>query len=110
MSEALILTFQSQLSSLLETVLKSAMYEITRLVEDSFLEEMSHGRQEVEMLRLKLQLSELKLREKEREKAKRVRCLNCGKASASSDRTHDEPHAGKCASGLRFYKIAYTTA
>ncbi|XP_041952178.1 gastrula zinc finger protein 5-1 [Alosa sapidissima] len=91
MSEALILTFQSQLSSLLETVLKSAMYEITRLVEDSFLEEMGRGRQEVEMLRLKLQLSELKLREKEREKVKRVRCVNCGKASASSDGTHNEP-------------------
>ncbi|XP_076150008.1 uncharacterized protein LOC143133921 isoform X2 [Alosa pseudoharengus] len=90
MSEALILTFQSQLSSLLETVLKSAMYEITRLVEDSFLEEMGRGRQEVEMLRLKLQLSELKLREKEREKVKRVRCVNCGKASASSDGTHNE--------------------
>ncbi|XP_012692485.1 uncharacterized protein si:ch73-109d9.1 isoform X2 [Clupea harengus] len=93
MSEALILTFQSQLSSLMETVLKSAMYEVTRLVEDSFLEEVGRGKQEVEMLRLKLQLSELKLREKEREKVKGMRCGNCGRASATTDGTHDEPPA-----------------
>lgn len=95
MPNALVLTFQAQLSSVMETVLKSAMYEITRLVEDSFLEEVGRGRQEVEMLRLKLQLSELKLREKEREKVKRSRCINCGRPGASSDGTQSETHAGK---------------
>ena len=46
MSEAVV-TFQSQLSGVMETVFKAAMYEITRLVEDSFLEEVTRSREQV---------------------------------------------------------------
>ncbi|KAJ8271199.1 hypothetical protein COCON_G00100580 [Conger conger] len=64
MSDA-ILTFQVQLSAVMETVLKSAMYEITRLVEDSFLEEVARSKQEVEALRQRLQWWESRRRERE---------------------------------------------
>ena len=47
MSEAIV-TFQSQLSGVMETVFKAAMYEITRLVEDSFLEEVTRSREQVQ--------------------------------------------------------------
>lgn len=80
MSEV-ILTFQSQLSGVMETVFKAAMFEITRLVEDSFLEEVSRSREQVESLKKRLQLSEN--RRKERENVRRVRCVNCGKTGAS---------------------------
>lgn len=82
MSEV-ILTFQSQLSGVMETVFKAAMFEITRLVEDSFLEEVSRSREQVESLKKRLQLSEN--RRKERENVRRVRCVNCGKTGASID-------------------------
>ncbi|KAJ8342078.1 hypothetical protein SKAU_G00320060 [Synaphobranchus kaupii] len=64
MSDA-ILTFQSQLSGVMETVFKAAMYEITRLVEDSFLEEVSRSREQVESLKQRLQWSESRRRERE---------------------------------------------
>lgn len=90
MSEALFLTFQSQLSVVMETVLKSAMFEITRLVEDSFLEEVGHRKQEVEVLKRRLQLSESKLREKEREwereRGRKSRCSDCDRKGDSSSR------------------------
>lgn len=88
MSEALFLTFQSQLSVVMETVLKSAMFEITRLVEDSFLEEVGHRKQEVEVLRRRLQLSERKLRQKEYEQGRKIHCLDCGccRKGASSNK------------------------
>ncbi|XP_041729529.2 zinc finger protein 2-like [Coregonus clupeaformis] len=47
MSEAIV-TFQSKLSGVMETVFKAAMYEITRLVEDSFLKEVSRSREQIE--------------------------------------------------------------
>lgn len=93
MSEALFLTFQSQLSVVMETVLKSAMFEITRLVEDSFLEEVGHRKQEVEVLKRRLQLSESKLREREREweRGRKTRCLDCGRTGESSSRDESQP-------------------
>lgn len=97
MSEALCLTFQSQLSVVMETVLKSAMFEITRLVEDSFLEEVGHRKQEVEVLKRRLQLSESKLREREREwerereRGRKTRCLDCGRTGESSSRDESQP-------------------
>ncbi|XP_026100072.1 uncharacterized protein LOC113070803 isoform X1 [Carassius auratus] len=99
MSEALFLTFQSQLSVVMETVLKSAMFEITRLVEDSFLEEVGHRKQELEVLKRRLQLSESKLREREREwererereRGKKTRCPDCGRAGDSSSRDESQP-------------------
>ncbi|XP_059410442.1 uncharacterized protein si:ch73-109d9.1 isoform X3 [Carassius carassius] len=82
MSEALFLTFQSQLSLVMETVLKSAMFEITRLVEDSFLKEVGNRKQELEVLKRRLQLSESKLRERER--GRKTRCPDCGRTGESS--------------------------
>ncbi|XP_030643660.1 uncharacterized protein LOC115823773 [Chanos chanos] len=94
MSEALILAFQSQLSVVMETVLKSAMYEITRLVEDSFLEEVGRSKQEVELLKQRLQLSERKLKERERERGKTVTCADCSRTRVSGENVGDGP-AGK---------------
>ncbi|XP_016095507.1 uncharacterized protein [Sinocyclocheilus grahami] len=93
MSEALFLTFQSQLSVVMETVLKSAMFEITRLVEDSFLEEVGHRKQEVEVLKRRLQLSESKLREREREweRGRKTQCPDCGRTGDSSSRDESQP-------------------
>ncbi|XP_061100995.1 sterile alpha motif domain-containing protein 1-like [Conger conger] len=88
MSDA-ILTFQVQLSAVMETVLKSAMYEITRLVEDSFLEEVARSKQEVEALRQRLQWWES--RRRERESGGRARCVDCGRAGVSSQETEDPP-------------------
>ncbi|XP_026116532.1 uncharacterized protein LOC113095135 [Carassius auratus] len=93
MSEALFLTFQSQLSLVMETVLKSAMFEITRLVEDSFLKEVGNRKQELEVLKRRLQLSESKLRERrererereqEQERGRKTRCPDCGRTGESS--------------------------
>lgn len=87
MSDTLVVTFQSQLSIVMETILKSAMIEITRLVEDSFMKEMVRGKQEVELLLHRLQFSESKLKESE----KRVRCTDCGRATAGGERTTEKP-------------------
>ncbi|XP_053357255.1 uncharacterized protein si:ch73-109d9.1 isoform X3 [Clarias gariepinus] len=87
MSDSLVVTFQSQLSLVMETILKSAMMEITRLVEDSFMEEVARGKQEVELLLHRLQFSESKLKERE----KRVRCPDCGRSSAGGERTPEKP-------------------
>ncbi|KAJ8382435.1 hypothetical protein SKAU_G00032130 [Synaphobranchus kaupii] len=78
MSEA-ILAFHSQLSVVMETVLKAAMFEITRLVEVSFLEEVMQSRQEVEALKQRLQQSERRLMAREGDG--RGRCEACGRAA-----------------------------
>ncbi|KAJ8377303.1 hypothetical protein AAFF_G00261520 [Aldrovandia affinis] len=57
MSDA-ILAFQAQLSGIMETVLKTAVFEITWLVESSFQAEVVRSRQEVEVLRRRLQAVE----------------------------------------------------
>lgn len=51
----LLATFQTQLSDVMETVVKTAMFEVTRLVEDSFLPEMKRRTLEVETLKIQLQ-------------------------------------------------------
>ncbi|XP_038837693.1 uncharacterized protein LOC120035017 isoform X2 [Salvelinus namaycush] len=79
MMSAAIITFQSQLSGVMETVLKSAMYEITRLVEDSFLEEVSRSREQVESLKTRLQWSE------NREGGQRGKCRDCGRAGKEGE-------------------------
>ncbi|KAI1887900.1 hypothetical protein AGOR_G00195250 [Albula goreensis] len=96
MSDA-ILTFQVQLSGVMETVLKSAMYEITRLVEDSFLEEVARSKQEVESLKQRLKWSES--RRREREGGGRVRCADCGRAGVSSEET-ENTHSGTQQGGM----------
>uniref|UniRef100_A0A8B9LIW1 Si:ch73-109d9.1 n=1 Tax=Astyanax mexicanus TaxID=7994 RepID=A0A8B9LIW1_ASTMX len=87
MSDALIVTFQSQLSIVMETILKSAMFEITKLVEDSFMEEVGHAKQEVELLMRRLQFYESKLKERER----RVCCVDCGKTPSSGEKRAEQP-------------------
>ncbi|KAG5286512.1 hypothetical protein AALO_G00015630 [Alosa alosa] len=94
MSETVIITFQTQLSNVLETILKSAMYEITRLVEDSLLEEVGRGKQEVELLQRRLQLSELKLKEREWEKSRRGKCTDCGRSIFPTDES--QPGGEEC--------------
>ncbi|XP_051982708.1 uncharacterized protein LOC127643837 [Xyrauchen texanus] len=91
MSEGFFLTFQSQLSVVMETILKSAMFEITRLVEDSFLEEVGRCKQEVELLRRKLQLSETKLRERECERGKKLQFTDCGRTGDESRQVETVP-------------------
>ncbi|MCJ8730329.1 hypothetical protein PDJAM_G00183150 [Pangasius djambal] len=80
MSE-LILTFQTQLSGVMETVFKAAIFEITRLVEDSFLEEVSRSREQVESLKKKLQWSESKGRR---------RCAECGNSKVASEERREK--------------------
>ncbi|XP_014055400.1 zinc finger protein 629 [Salmo salar] len=70
MSEA-ILTFQYQLSGVMETVLKTAVHEITRLVKEGFLEEVTRSKQEADVLRKKLQQWEQKWRDSEEERKRR---------------------------------------
>ncbi|KAM3865365.1 uncharacterized protein ACN63O_011072 [Diretmus argenteus] len=79
--DTLIVTFQTQLSDVLETVLKTAMYEVTRLVEDGVVEEVRRRNQEVESLRTQLQWAEKKLSdlEVENEGGERGMCVDCGK-------------------------------
>ncbi|XP_042340996.1 zinc finger and SCAN domain-containing protein 2 [Plectropomus leopardus] len=72
-----IVKFQSQLSGVMETVFKAAMYEITRLVEESFLEEVTRCREQVESLKRRLKWSES--RRKEREGDRTGRCTDCGR-------------------------------
>ncbi|MCI4376155.1 hypothetical protein PGIGA_G00185290 [Pangasianodon gigas] len=80
MSE-IILTFQTQLSGVMETVFKAAIFEITRLVEDSFLEEVSRSREQVESLKKKLQWSESKGRR---------RCAECGNTKVASEERREK--------------------
>ncbi|XP_060944883.1 zinc finger protein 18-like [Limanda limanda] len=68
--DSLMVTFQTQLSDVMESVVKTAMYEVTRLVEDGFLKE-------VETLRMQLQWTEKKLSDREGEKT--GRCVDCAK-------------------------------
>ncbi|XP_076830380.1 uncharacterized protein LOC143476199 isoform X2 [Brachyhypopomus gauderio] len=65
----------------METVLRSAICEITRLVEGSFLEEVGRGKKEADVLRRRVQLLETKLGEQER--LRRVRCADCGRTGLS---------------------------
>ncbi|KAJ0033368.1 hypothetical protein NQD34_000475 [Periophthalmus magnuspinnatus] len=70
-----IVAFQSQLSGVMEAVFKAAMFEITRLVEDSFLEEVTRCREQVKTLQRKLKLTET--RRKQRVADTNQRCANC---------------------------------
>jgi hypothetical protein len=84
MSEAIV-TFQSQLSGVMETVFKAAMYEITRLVEDSFLKEVSRSREQVESLKKRLQLSENRRRDGDREVGRTGKCADCGRVDEEAE-------------------------
>ncbi|XP_052364657.1 uncharacterized protein LOC118372071 isoform X5 [Oncorhynchus keta] len=84
MSEATV-TFQSQLSGVMETVFKAAMYEITRLVDDSFMKEMSRSREQVESLKKRLQLSENRRRDGDREVGRTGKCADCGRVDEEAE-------------------------
>lgn len=79
-----ILAFQSQLSGVMETVFKAAMFEITRLVEDSFLEEVTRCREQVDTLKRRLKCSESRRKQRE---ADHQRCVDCGRVGLSNPRT-----------------------
>lgn len=82
-----MVTFQTQLSDVMETVVKTAMYEVTRLVEDGFLVE-------VESLRRQLQWAERKLSDQGGiEGGKSGRCVDCSKddVELSSDAVEKRP-------------------
>lgn len=70
--DSLIVTFQTQLSDVMETVVKTAMYEVTRLVEDGLLGQLKARSQEVEALRTQLQWAEKQLTEQEDREADRT--------------------------------------
>ncbi|CAB1327014.1 unnamed protein product [Coregonus sp. 'balchen'] len=90
MSEAIV-TFQSKLSGVMETVFKAAMYEITRLVEDSFLKEVSRSREQIESLKKRLQWSENRRRERDREGGQRGNSFHdLEEAEATSPRRTSE--------------------
>ncbi|XP_045579972.1 zinc finger protein 175 isoform X2 [Salmo salar] len=85
MSEA-ILTFQYQLNGVMETVLKTAVHEINRLVKDNFLKEVTQSKQEVDVLKERLQQCEQRWRDREEERKRREveekeqsgMCRRCG--------------------------------
>uniref|UniRef100_A0A3B5K1H6 C2H2-type domain-containing protein n=1 Tax=Takifugu rubripes TaxID=31033 RepID=A0A3B5K1H6_TAKRU len=81
-----IANFQSQLSGVMETVFKAAIFEITRLVEDSFLEEMNRCREQVESLKKRLKWSEGRRNEGDG----RGRCKDCGRRGVSGEKDPGE--------------------
>lgn len=94
------MTFQTQLSDVMETVVKTAMYEVTRLVEDGFLEEVKRRNQEVESLRIQLQWARRKLSENEGEDGgKTGKCADCAKddvelSGDTAEERHEEQQDG----------------
>lgn len=77
--DTLIVTFQTQLSDVMEAVVKTAMYEVTRLVEDGLLEELKARNQEVETLRIQLHWAEMKLSDQEAKEVRTVKCVDSNK-------------------------------
>lgn len=100
--DTLIVTFQTQLSDVMETVVKTAMYEVTRLVEDGFLEELKRRNQEVEALRLQLQWAERKLSDRGGKEGggRTGKCVDCAKdnvelSTNDAEQRLEEPQDGK---------------
>lgn len=92
--ETLVVTFHTQLSDVMETVVKTAMYEVTRLVEVGLLQEMKRRSQEVESLRTKLQLAERKLiDQEEKDQGKKMKCASF--ATADVKLSSDDIEQGK---------------
>ncbi|KAJ8382434.1 hypothetical protein SKAU_G00032120 [Synaphobranchus kaupii] len=82
MSEA-ILAFQAQLSGIMETVLKTAVFEITWLVESSFQGEVVRSRREAEVLRQRLRAAER--RGRGTEGSAKVTCEECRRISTEGN-------------------------
>ncbi|KAL1282023.1 hypothetical protein QQF64_000826 [Cirrhinus molitorella] len=83
MSEV-IHSFQSQLSGVMETVFKAAIFEITRLVEESFVKEVSRSREQVETLKKRLQWSETR-RKNQETSVRSMKCAECDKARVRNE-------------------------
>lgn len=78
--DTLIVTFQTQLSDVMEAVVKTAMFEVTRLVEDVFLVEVKRRSQEIESLRMQLQWIESKFKDQAgKEGGKTGRGVHCAR-------------------------------
>lgn len=92
--ETVVVTFQTKLSDVMETVMKTAMYEVTRLVEDGLLLEMKRRNQEMESLRTKLLLAENKLIG-QGEKDHGRRSNRCAVAAVNLSRGRVEEENGK---------------
>ncbi|XP_076004001.1 uncharacterized protein LOC142996796 [Genypterus blacodes] len=94
--DTLIVTFQTQLSDVMETVVKTAMYEVTRLVEDGLLEEVRRRRQEAMALRTQLQWAERRLSDQvETDGRKRGRCVSCDRDDVEASPKCTEETAGE---------------
>lgn len=94
--ESLVVTFQTRLSDVMETVMKTAMYEVTRLVEDGLLLEMKRRSHEVESLRTKLLLAEKKLSgQEEKDQGRRSNRDSCAGAAVSLSCCRVEGEKGK---------------
>ncbi|XP_047435070.1 zinc finger protein 813 [Mugil cephalus] len=79
-TDTLFATFQTQLSDVMEAVLKTAMFKVTRLVEDVFLEEVKRRSQEVATLRMQLHWTESKFIDQGgKEGRKTGRCVDCAR-------------------------------
>lgn len=108
--ETLVVTFHTQLSDVMETVVKTAMYEVTRLVEGGLLQEMKRRNQEVESLRSKLQWAERKLiDQEEKDQGKKMKCGSFAKADVKlcSDGIEQEKGKGHICLGVTAKCIQY---
>ncbi|XP_056136747.1 zinc finger protein 329 isoform X2 [Lampris incognitus] len=69
------------------------MYEITRLVEDSFLEEVTRSREQVESLKRRLKWSESRRRERDRDVI--GRCVDCERKGLSNAEDDERSTSGQ---------------
>lgn len=92
--DSLIAAFQTQLSDVMETILKTAMYEVTRLVEDGLLEQLKSRSHEVESLKVQLQLTERTRSEEEDNELNRRRSGFNASPYGAEDGLHTL-HSGK---------------
>ena len=65
--------------------MKTAVYEVNRLVEEGFLEEVRRRKQEVELLKLRLEWAERKLKGV----SQRAKCADCGKTGLPNEEPED---------------------
>ncbi|XP_016095509.1 zinc finger protein 1 homolog isoform X1 [Sinocyclocheilus grahami] len=96
--------FQSQLSGVMETVFKAAIFEITRLVEESFVKEVSRSREQVETLKKRLQWSETR-RKNQETTVRSLRCAECDKARVCNEEKEEMPPQSENERSLKQEKV-----
>ncbi|XP_022053210.2 zinc finger protein 37 homolog [Acanthochromis polyacanthus] len=92
--DTVIVTFQTQLSDVMEAVVKTAMFEVTRLVEDVVLVEVKRRNQEVESLRMQLKWTKSKFSDQgSKEGGKTGKCVDCARddVELSADTVEERP-------------------